>query len=210
MSPSKLGQVLIVFLSLTIPSIGSTQDAVIYSEDFEKGWGLWSADNGVWEVGTPKAGPGNCHQGSQCVGTALNGVLPGSADSRLISPSILLPTVTGNEELHLRVWQWFSYATNYMFGEPVCDLGKVEVSIYESGVWSKWIETGNIITLTSAAWSPLSVDLTQYTGTKIRIAFHHHTESGTGPITCEAISMGGWYIDDVKITTNAVVAPCKR
>ena len=32
----------------------------IYSYDFESGLGNWWMDNGVWEVGTPTAGPVGC------------------------------------------------------------------------------------------------------------------------------------------------------
>ena len=215
MSLSKLCQVCIVFLCFTIPSIGSPQTAVVFSEDFETGWGLWSADNGVWEVGTPVPspegtpahGPESCHQGSQCAGTALSGELPGDADSRLISPSILLPEATGDQEIHLRVWQWFSYATNDL--KPYCDYGMVEVSIYDGGVWSEWMDTGTMVTLISSLWSPLSVDLTQYAGKKMRVAFRHLTDSSVLPVvTCEQSSAGGWYIDNVEITTNAVIDPC--
>ena len=35
----------------------------IFTEDFESGWGDWSTDNGVWEIGTPTAGPSASHGG---------------------------------------------------------------------------------------------------------------------------------------------------
>ena len=79
------------------------------TEDFEPGWGDWSTDNGVWQVGTPTAGPEYCHSGVNCAGTNLDGNYPNNTDSRLISPSIQLPAVSGDEEIHLRFWHWFSY-----------------------------------------------------------------------------------------------------
>ena len=61
---------------------------VIFQNDFEAGWGMWWADMGIWEVGTPTAGPASCHGGDQCAGTVLDGNYPYHTDSRFISPSI--------------------------------------------------------------------------------------------------------------------------
>ena len=77
----------------------------IFSEDWEDGIGDWSVDNGVWQVGMPTSGPGAAHGGDQCAATTLDGIHPVNQDSRLITPifpQIVLPTVTGMEEIHLR------------------------------------------------------------------------------------------------------------
>ena len=42
-------------------------------EDFEVGWGDFSPDNGVWEVGIPTSGPGKAHQGLSAAATILAG-----------------------------------------------------------------------------------------------------------------------------------------
>ena len=103
---------------------------ILFQEDFESGWNGWWADNGVWEVGTPTAGPDGPHGGSQCAGTNLDGDYPPLIDSRLISPSLTLPEVSDDEEIHLGFWQWFSY--------DVGDCGRVEVSVYSDGGWGGW------------------------------------------------------------------------
>ena len=66
-----------------------------FSGDFETGWDDWSADRGVWQVGIPTAGPGGCYEGSQCAGTVLDGNYPNATDSRFISSTMMLQTVTG-------------------------------------------------------------------------------------------------------------------
>ena len=56
-------------------------------------------------MGTPRAGPDSCHSGSQCAGTVLDGDYGTEADSRFISPSVVLPAVMDKQEIHLRFWQ---------------------------------------------------------------------------------------------------------
>jgi len=79
-----------------------------FSGDFESGWGDWSADRGVWQVGTPGASPAACYAGSSCVGTTLNGVYPVNTDSRLISA----PLEVSGVQPRLTFWQWFSYSSH--------------------------------------------------------------------------------------------------
>jgi hypothetical protein len=165
------------------------------SGDFEKGWGDWSADNGVWEVGTPTAGPQSSHGGSKCAATVLGGNYPAYTVSRLISPSIMLPSIGANEEIHLRFWQWFSFG-----GGSVCcpdTYGYVQIMTYDSsaGTWSSWIELKKVGGL-SSVWSPMDVDLTAYANKKIKIGFY------LLPYINTAL---GWYIDD--ITIDGVLPP---
>jgi hypothetical protein len=154
--------------------------------DFESGWGEWGAENGIWEVGIPTAGPTGAHSGSQCAGTILGGNYPGATRSRLISPWINLPAVSGGEEIHLRFWDWFSYADG--------DQGYVQVSVYSSGTWGAWENLGLPITSSSPAWSLCDRDLTSYAGQRIRIAFYHTADSRLW-----FDESTGWYIDDVEV-----------
>jgi len=161
---------------------------VIYEYDFENGWDYWSADNGVWEVGTPDPlnyPPPDPHGGLQCAGTVLDGFYPPDTDSHLISPSIILPSVTGDEEISLRFWHWFSYEHS--------DNGFVQIRVYDygSGNWSDWQQIGESIEDTSPVWSYMVVDLTDYDGEKVKIGFFH-TAASYG-------ESWGWYIDDVQI-----------
>ncbi len=158
----------------------------VFSGDFEGGWGDWSADNGVWEIGTPTVGPKACYGGSNCAGTVLNGSYPDCTDSRLIMPTMTLPTVTGDKEVILRFWHWFYYQPGG------ADYGVVQISVNNgSGVWSKWANLSNPIVEISSKWSRKDVDLTAYAGKTVRIAFVHVPDCGS--------TYAGWYIDDVYI-----------
>ncbi len=161
-----------------------------FSGDFEDGWGDWSAETGVWQIGVPdvNVGPGECHEGVQCAGTVLDGVYPTSTDSRLISATMTLPTVNADEEIHLRYWQWFSYSSG--------DSGHVQVSEFDAGTgWSDWITVDLGVGSVSGGWSRKDVDLTDYAGKQIRIAFNH-VAVNAGPGVDES---SGWYIDDIEV-----------
>ena len=120
-------------------------------------------------MGTPRAGPDSCHSGSQCAGTVLDGDYGTEADSRFISPSVVLPAVRGEQEIHLRFWQWFSYTYQ--------DAGYVQISIYDetASEWSDWTTTGGSVSEASTTWTLMDVDLTPYATKKIKIAFFYHT-----------------------------------
>src|SRR5262249_3218696 len=138
---------------------------------FEAGWGDWFADNGVWEVGQPTVvGPPACHSGNVCAGTVLGGNYGPHADSRLTFPSIQLPSVTGVDEIHLRFWDWHQYAIS-----NDDDHGQVQVSAYDSQTnqWSDWHDEGVAVRDSSPAWTQKDVDITAYSGKKVRIAFYH-------------------------------------
>ncbi len=166
-----------------------------FSEDFEAGLGDWHADNGVWEVGTPTAGPDSCHSGSLCAGTVLSGDYPNGTDSHFISPTIMLPAVTGTDEIHLRFWHWFSY---YIDTTVIYDFGQVTVSEYvedgQAGAWSSFLPVSTEVRGTSAIWTQSDVDLTAYASKKVRIAFYHQ-DAGYNTVRL------GWYIDDIEITS---------
>ena len=187
----QIGKWLMV-LSYLLFSVHSVCAEPAFEESFELGIGLWSADNGLWEVGTPEAGPDSCHSGSQCAGTVLNGNYSVNADSHFISPSIRLPDVSGDDEIHLRFWQWFSY---YCYGAH--DGAEVQISVYDEAekTWSDWSTIGNKIICISQVWSQKVVDLTAYSSQKIRIAFYH-TAADSWPVADEGL---GWYIDDIQI-----------
>ncbi len=112
-------------LLVLISTYANAQSPVVQNGDFEDGWTSWSADNGVWQIGTPTAGPGGCIEGSQCAGTVLDGNYPPDTDSRLISYHVVLPAVTGYEEIHLRFMNWFSYFDSI-------DWGQVQVQVWDA------------------------------------------------------------------------------
>jgi len=151
------------------------------SEGFETGIGDWSVDNGLWEVGVPSSGPGSAHFGQTAAGTVLSGNYPPSANTRLISPEILLKSDT-TDIYELRFWQWFST-------EDCCDQGVVQISV-DGGAWKNTKAVP--ISGSSVTWTQTIVDLSVYTGSLIRIAFYF-TSNGGGNVG------SGWYIDDFEI-----------
>ena len=127
------------------------------SESFEDGWNGWYADNGVWEVGAPTSGPGQAAAGTMCAATILGGNYPAYTDSRLISPGVTLPTVSGDERVQLRFWQYFHYAEIN---------GQVQISVWNNGAWGSWqtlatpaYGSGGSIGVHGYWWTPTEVDL---------------------------------------------------
>lgn len=179
--------ILIALFLLVNTGMVFAEEEVIYEEGFETGMGGWYPDNGVWDLclHTPPNPPWG--GGLLYVATVCGGNYPTVTDSRLISPSIILPVITGDEELHLRFMQWFSYEGG--------DYGYVQISVYDeaSGSWSPFSSingaTGNT---SSVVWSPQSIDITAYAGKKVRIGFWHYTDNDSG-------IGAGWFIDDLEI-----------
>jgi len=149
---------------VTVAVIGAVPP---FSDDFEGGLADWSADMGVWEVGTPTAGPAACYSGSQCAGTVLDGFYPATASSQLISAPLDLPAVSSSDELRLRFSQWFSYA--------LADSGWVRISVWDtdSGSWQTWTDISTPVAGASGAWSRTDVDLTAFAGQRVRLGFYH-------------------------------------
>ncbi|MGA1824073.1 MAG: PKD domain-containing protein, partial [bacterium] len=167
----------------------------IYSYDFEAGMGEdWWSDNGIWEVGEPTSGPGAAHSPSNCAATVLDGNYPKDPDSRLISPKIDLLDITEDQEIILRFQQYYSYS--YQSNDD--DKGRVQIQIYENGEWSDWT-TLKTMSLYSNIWHHAHVDLTDYAGKRIRIAFYHQDYNGY-----YSGQSWGWYIDDVEIFKQTI------
>ena len=158
-----------------------------FTGDFEAGWADWGAGRGVWQVGAPTVGPVACFTGSQCAGTVLDGSYPANTDSRLVSATMQLPTVAGDDEVHLRFQQWFSYANDG-------DAGQVQISVWDPVLlaWGSWVSEGTLVANVSGGWSLKDVDLTAYAGETVRLGFLH----GSGAFTVNS----GWYIDDITIS----------
>jgi hypothetical protein len=90
------------------------------AEGFESGLGNWSVENGTWEAGVPRSGPGLAFKGTNCAATVLGfsfGNYGISTDSRLISPEFTVPCADAGPRL--RFAQWYDIAAG--------DFGTVEV-----------------------------------------------------------------------------------
>jgi hypothetical protein len=166
-----------------------------WTGDFEFGWSDWGANRGLWEVGTPTAGPQGCLTGSQCVGTVLDDDYPDTSDSRLISPEIQLPAVAAGEKIDLTFSQWFSY-----YGPNSCDYGIIQIRTYDEDTdsWSIWSSLGDRISGSSPSWSQRKDELTAYAGKKVQIGFLHVASTGGTYGVCNGSSTG-WYIDHIRI-----------
>jgi len=150
-------------------------------EGFESGVGEWSADNGLWEVGTPDSlvGPGGAHTGDGCAATVLDGGYPGYSNTRLISPPVALIRSEPGADVLLSFWHWYYLGSN--------DVGRVQISV-DGGVWRGLVAP---FTGTSGEWTPGSADLSAYADSVVQIAFYLATDSGGWS--------SGWYIDDLRI-----------
>ncbi|MEZ5044096.1 MAG: choice-of-anchor J domain-containing protein [Saprospiraceae bacterium] len=159
-------------------------------ESFETGIGDWYADNGIWQVGTPRnVGPAGVHAGSQCAGTVIDGNYPGFGNSRLISPNVALPSISANERLLLRFWQWMS-------SENAVDYGKVQLKVAGTNTWQA-LSAANIDGA-SGGWTQFVADLTAYADSSIQIGFYFVSDSDN--------NVGaGWYIDEVRIEKKEAV-----
>ncbi len=150
-------------------------------EDFEYGFGDWSADNGLWEVGDPTVGPDSAHSGVKCAGTVLNGNYPGLTDAYLVSPEISLPAGS-NMVAGMYFWHWHNLYESGYYGD---DEGWILVSV-EGGGWETVLGP---FTGISVDWSQVYVNLSDYAGSTIRIAFYLDSSYyGSSP---------GWYVDDI-------------
>ena len=159
-------------------------------ENFESGWDGWHADNGVWEVGTPTAGPGGAHSGTTCIGTVLDGTFPAYVPSRVTTPSIRLPGIPNpnpeNEKLWLQFWTWADYLSNYADVELNYQL--------PDGTWYGWCDLDTGYGFSYPDWSPVrDLDLSYYAGKTVRIGFRHYPGD---------LVSSGWYIDDVTILAH--------
>jgi len=180
--------IILIFLLIASSTNAQTKETVFF-EDFEVGWVSWWADNGVWDVGTPAFGSVTPHAGQTCVGTVLNDNYPNYADTRLVSPQINLPNVTGDEKIQLKFWHWFDI-------ENENDQGVVQISV-NSGNWQT-ISNPEFDGM-SMLWTQYIADLSPFAGTSVRIAFYFTSDFYW--------NYTGWYIDDILIEIGETSFP---
>jgi len=179
----------ITFLLCLLPALSLANNStpsdpspasIIFTEDFESGWGWWYADNGVWGVGTPTAGPAEAFEGSACAGTTLDGPYPQFADSRLISPPIVLPNDPDGNGLWLSLENWFSLGTG--------DAVMIEIS--DDGTMS-WADLGPMFQNSSECWTHFrtAIDITDYAGSTVQFALHIVDDGGG------ATNPAGFFLD---------------
>lgn len=161
-----------------------------YAQFSEEGWesgiGDWYVDKGVWEVGSPSAGPGSAFAGQNCAGTVLGGNYCEPADSRLISPPFSVPSQLENPSF--RFWHWFSFANG--------DTGWVQARLIGTTNWQTiggpYVNTG------CGVWTYPLLSLGGFASSTIELAFYIKARQiGTfGDVS------QGWYVDEVRMTTG--------
>ncbi len=91
----------------------------------------------------------------------------------------------------LRFWHWYDYENG---DGGIVHIGKYDddYKIYE------WIPISSCFSGSSIVWSPYHIDITQFAGEKISIAFHHINDD-------DQYVGYGWYIDDIRIVPNDII-----
>ena len=148
-------------------------------ESFESGWGDWSSDFGVWEIGHPTNGL-TCGTGTNWAATILNGNYPDNYSSHLISPAFIVPC--SSAQPRLRFWHWWNFGSS--------DWGQVQVRTNNG----TWIALSPQYSGSSGCTLHI-LDLSAYAGQTIQIGFYFESHS---PNTAD-----GWHIGDVFIQCNA-------
>ncbi len=174
-----------------IDDISLVTGTMVYNnpETWENGIGDWYAEKGAWQVGTPTSGPNEAYNGENCAATVLDGNYALNVDSRLISPPVTI--ASAEQHPRLRFWQWYSISG--------ADYGKVQIKTEGS---SDWVDVSeNFIHTGSNVWTYISIDLSDYAGQSVQIAFLFHAQdAGYG-----GDESTGWYIDDISLVTGTMV-----
>ncbi|MED4206237.1 S8 family serine peptidase [Neobacillus mesonae] len=156
-----------------------------YVQDFEavpEGWTSYGT-NDPWQWGKPTSGPGNAFSGEKVYATNLSGNYASSTDASLRMPPIDLPQGSS----YLQFKQWHDLERNYDFGH---------VYVSTDGVnWVQKLRVNNV----SNGWIDGEVDLSEYSGQRIYIAFNLKTDG--------SVVKAGWYIDDVRLTNAPLTNP---
>ncbi|RLQ98299.1 S8 family peptidase [Falsibacillus albus] len=158
-----------------------------YEQDFEHspiGWTSYGQANS-WEWGAPSSGPGNAVSGEKVYGTNLDGNYDNSGNMTLLMPPVDLP----DGESYLQFKQWYELERNY-------DYGHVFIST-DMENWTQALRVNG----TTDGWVDGEVDLSQYAGQRIYIAFNVTTDS--------SVVKQGWYLDDVKLSDQSL-QPAKK
>jgi hypothetical protein len=186
------------------PDLPGPPPTPVFSDGFEGGTTNWATHGKpIWEIGVPTSGPNAAHSGTKVAATYLGSDYPNSSAGGLVSPSIdlpVVPAVAGSKPL-LRFWSWFQSESYY-------DCGVINLSADGGATWTKLTPvdgynynftafcggrfeagsfSGNL-----AAWHQYRVDLSDYAGQKVLLAFDFASDS--------SVTAPGWYIDDVEVT----------
>lgn len=164
-----------------------------YFEDFESrpvGWQAYG-DTNVWERGIPTTGPEQAVSGENVFATDLNNQYPNRMNDYLQMPVVVVPE--GEMFLEFKSWHNFEQST---LG-TAWDYGRVLVSTDFGDTWTQLHQVQG----TSDGWEDIVVDLSQYSGQRILVAFYAYSDG--------SVQRDGWYIDDVQLTDDPSSIPSK-
>lgn len=160
-----------------------------YEQDFEtdiNGWKIVGPMQ-TWQWGTPASGPGSAFSGEKVVGTNLAGNYANDLFEAIETPPFAIPE-DGNAYLQFK--QWYNIENGWDFGH---------IFITDDGGTS-W-ELIDTFTGVSGDWIDGQYDLSAYAGKTITVAFELETDF--------TIVRPGWYIDDFKISAEALSSVAK-
>jgi hypothetical protein len=158
--------------------------ATLLFEDFETGATGWTQD-GSWQVGAPVAGPGAGFGSANAVGTNLTGDYSDSVDESLVSPEILIPSLTVSESVHLRFDEYYELEDSF-------DFGLIEASTDGGLTWATLLSTRTAST--GGGWLQGDISLDQFSGQALTLRFRLTTD--------DEDTFSGWYLDNISITTE--------
>ena len=161
--------------------------SVGYETDFEEnpaGWTTYGTNNS-WEWGIPTSGPGAAASGEKVYATNLAGNYDNSANMSLQMPPIDLP----EGESFLQFKHWYNLERNYDYGH-----------VFLSTDGTTWTQMARFNDL-SNAWLDGEVDLSEYAGQRVYIAFNVTTDG--------SVPRAGWYLDDVKLSSTPITPTSK-
>ncbi|MGE3312691.1 MAG: hypothetical protein AB7O66_22205, partial [Limisphaerales bacterium] len=153
-------------------------------------WDHWVAENGTWEIGPLVGAPARArgHDGSYAAGTILAGNYCDTyygRTNRLVSPITRVPD-SPDARLQFRHWYNFSWD----------DTGSVQIR-EPGGRWTSLI-TYSQYQGSCGGWENVSIDISQYAGKLIQIAFQFRSKINADGRTYVA---EGWYIDDLELSS---------
>jgi hypothetical protein len=176
----------------------------VFNNDSILGGGFDDDDDGGsgfllsrWQHGTPVNRAGiQARSGTRCWATNLRGDPVDFAFTDLISPAISL---VGGNRARLKFWHYYDFTTadggEDDFGDFVIELAQVAVSTDGGGSWRAIYANREE---SSEGWEEVSLDLTPYLGSVVRIRFNYQMFSFN---TSDRI---GWFIDDVSVEMQSV------
>lgn len=160
-----------------------------YSQDFEawpSGW-FSGGTKDPWQWGKPTTGPKQAFTGDHVYATNLDSPYENQTDAHLSMPMIAVPE-SGSSFLQYQYWHDLEANYDYVHihvqpeGEDA-----VQVAAY----------TGK-----TSAWTKGEVDLSAYKGQNVRVIFQLRTDG--------SVTKDGFYLDDVKITDQALPQKAKK